>query len=261
MRCRLSSAMALALVVASAGSARSEGQRVGEVIWADEAHTRVSFVPASLLHARGSWEGDEMPDLSGIGLLEEEVEAFRENVRWARGPGKISTADLIVGNCPGVEGLKSQRTAPDGTLVSKPLAEWLRKLGGRAYVARISSMEPGWSPAAHSVGTLVGFRVVSSIAGVESGAAMEEVRILYGFGWLHLGSTTLCGKSDSVVSAASTGDEFFIWERDGERDRPLSGVLMILPMSSDLIDTTSCNFCAGEASVSLASLRNSMERP
>jgi hypothetical protein len=259
MKCHPAAALALTLVVASADAPLSEGQKVGEVIWADEAHSRVSFVPASLLYAQGSWEGDEMPTLSGIGLLDEEVETLRENVRAARGPGQLSTADRIAENCPGPEGLKS-RTAPDGTYASKPLADWLRDLGGRAYVARASSMEPGWSPTSSSVLTLVRFAVVTPIAGVETGTASEEVAVFGGFGWLHLGSATLCREEDPVLSGASLGDEYFIWEGGGRRDGPIAHLGMILPANSDSIDTTSCKFCGGESSVSLTSLRSALDR-
>lgn len=261
MKCHLAGALALIIVVAPAESALAEGQKVGEVIWTDETHSRVTFVPGTLLRSLGSWEGDEMPDLSGIGLLDHEAEALKLNVQWARGRGRISVEDSIAGRCSDAAGHDSTPLAPDGTTSSKPLAEWVRLLGGRAYVARIESMEAGWVPVGSSVGTLVGFRVDSWIAGVEPGAPLKETRFLKGFGWLRLGSATLCRASRSVLSRASPGDPFFIWDQGGERSGPLSGARMILPVNSDLIDTTSCNFCAGENSVSLASIRKSMERP
>jgi len=91
--------------------------------------------------------------------------------------------------------------------------------------------------------------------------APKEMRFLKGFGWLQLGSATLCRGSRSVLFRASPGDPFFIWDEGGERTGPLSSARMILPVSGDAIDTTSCNFCAGEPSESLASIRKPMERP
>ena len=249
--------------MASAGFCSLKAQKTGEVIWTDETHSRVTFVPGTLLRSLGAWEGDEMPDLSGIGLLDHEAEALRLNVEDARGRGRISIEDSIAGRCPDSDSTDSgsYHLAPDGTTSSRPLSEWVRLLGGRAYVARIESMEAGWVPVGSSVGTLVGFRVDSWIAGVEPGAPLQEMSFLKGFGWLQLGSATLCRGSRSVLSGASPGDQFFIWDKGSERSGPLSGARMILPVSGDAIDATSCNFCAGEASVSLAALRRSLEHP
>ncbi len=261
MNSRRVASLALALTVASADTSPLNGEKTWEVIWKDETHSRVTFVPGTLLRSLGSWEGDEMPDLSGIGLLEQEAEALRLNVQEARGRGRISIEDSIAGLCPDGSSHDSTPLAPDGTTSSKPLSEWLRLLGGRAYVARIEYLEAGWVPVGSSVGTLVGFRVESWVAGVEPGAPLKEMRFLKGFGWLQLGSATLCRGSRSVLSRASPGDQFFIWDKGGEPSGPLAGARMILPVSGDAIDTTSCNFCAGEPSESLASIRKPMERP
>ena len=169
LKCQLVASVALALVVASAESSSPASQKTWDVIWTDETHSRVSWVSGTLLRSLGSWEGDEMPDLSGIGLLDPEVEVLRLNVEGARGLGTIWIEDLIVGRCPDSLHCGSAPLAPDGSTSSKPLSEWMRLLGGRAYVARVEYLEAGWVPVGSSVGTLVGFRVDRWIAGVEPG--------------------------------------------------------------------------------------------
>lgn len=261
MKSQLVASLVVTLIVAMAESPSLEGQKTWDVIWTDETHSRVAFVPGTLLRSLGSWEGDELPDLSGIGLLEHEAESLKQNVQWARGRGRIALGDSIAGRCPDSEDGGSSQLAPDGTTSSKPLSEWVRLLGGRAYVAHIESMEAGWAPPGSSVGTLVAFRVDTWIAGVEPGAPLKEMRFLKGFGWLQLGSATLCHGSRSVLSRASPGDQFFIWDEGAERSGPISGARMILPVSADVIDTTSCNLCGGESSASLETIRRSMGRP
>lgn len=248
----------LAISFLSGPTGPLRAQESSAVAWLDEAHSRVLFVPASLLNSL-RWGTAETPSLEGTGMSEFDREVLSTTIEWFRGQGKMTLEEILAGSCsyPSVEDSSSGAGPGAGSKETKPLVDWLR-LGGRAYIATVRSIEPGWSPSSMSVASRVTLEFSSPIVGARLKASSTLVTRVEPSGWMTLGSVTLCRPSSSTLATRSVGDRVFVWEDRPEEASYIPRMALILPVDDDGIDVGSCSICGGGSRVEVEALRRAL---
>jgi hypothetical protein len=202
----------LALFLLAATAIHSQEDRpLEEVVWQDEAHTRPTLVPGSIL-ARFNWLSPALPE--GGPLDPEQAKALRERIRWllstskarAQPPCGPAPVEEIMGPLPG------KRTLAE-LVASAPMAA----------VARVDRLVPGWSPAWQGVASQVRLTVEQILVDTEDRLREKQpISFLFLLGDFSLGGVRFCREPAPGSLAPKPGDLVVVV---GYRDRANAGGL------------------------------------